>query len=85
MAKIQAAEMAIGLSEKEEFLPTDITKTVDLTKSKQKENQRNYSSRESCFRCGKKYAEGHNTLCRVEHVINVTRRIIYLNIVKVTT
>ena len=38
MTKIQAAEMAIGLSEKEEFLPTDVTKTVDLTKSKQKEN-----------------------------------------------
>ena len=36
MAKIQAAEMAIGSSEKEESLPTNGTKTVDLTKHKQK-------------------------------------------------
>ena len=65
MAKIQEAEMAIGSSEKEEILPTDATKTVDLTKSKQKENQRKYSSRENCFRCGEKYKEGHNTSRRL--------------------
>ena len=64
MAKIQAADIATGLSEKEETLPTNATKTVDLTKHKQTENQRNYSSIQNCFRCGEKYKKGYNASCK---------------------
>ena len=78
MAKIQAADIATGLSEKEETLPTNATKTVDLTKHKQKENQRNYSSIQNCFRCGEKYKKDIALHVKqgVERVINVARRII---------
>ena len=43
--------MANGWSEKEGTLPINPIKTVDVTKHKRKENQRNYSSRQNCFRC----------------------------------
>ena len=66
MAKIQAAEIANWLFEKEEALPINATKTVDLTKHKRKENQINYSSRQTCFRCGEKYKKGHNTSCNAK-------------------
>lgn len=43
--------MADGSSEKEEILLINDIKTVELTKHKRKENQRNYSSRQNCLRC----------------------------------
>ena len=61
--KIQAAGIANRLLEKEETLPINATKTVDLTKHKRKENQINYSSRQNCFRCSEKCKKGHNTSC----------------------
>ena len=66
MAKIQATELTNGSSRKEETLPIHAIKTVDFSKHKGKENQRNYSSGQNCFRCSEIYKKGHNTSCKAK-------------------
>ena len=45
---------------------------------RQKENQINYSSKQSCFRCGEKHRKGRILYVKQieERAINVTRRVI---------